>query len=119
MADSEPGGEIARSELRASHDDRDRVVELLRVSAGDGRLTAEELDQRLELALTARTYGELAKLVTDLPAAGSGGGAAARGAEGRPARPGRRAGGGGRAAPAPAAGADRGPARPAGRDGDG
>ncbi len=71
MAESEPGGEIARNELRASHDDRDRVVELLRVSAGDGRLTAEELDQRLELALTARTYGELAKLVTDLPAAGS------------------------------------------------
>ncbi|MGD0602922.1 MAG: DUF1707 domain-containing protein [Streptosporangiaceae bacterium] len=75
MADFEPGGEIARNELRASHDDRDRVVELLRVSAGDGRLTAEELDQRLELALTAQTYGELAKLVTDLPAAtGSGAG---------------------------------------------
>ncbi len=71
MADSEPGNEVARSELRASHDDRDRVVELLRVSAGDGRLTAEELDERLELALTARTYGELAKLVADLPAAGS------------------------------------------------
>jgi hypothetical protein len=69
MADSEPGNEIARSELRASHDDRDRVVEVLRVSAGDGRLTAEELDQRLELALTARTYGELAELVSDLPAA--------------------------------------------------
>jgi Domain of unknown function (DUF1707) len=71
MADSEPGHEVARSELRASHEDRDRVVELLRVSAGDGRLTAEELDQRLELAMTARTYGELAKLVSDLPAAGS------------------------------------------------
>jgi hypothetical protein len=71
MTDSEPGQEVARSELRASHDDRDRVVELLRVSAGDGRLTAEELDERLELAMTARTYGELAKLVTDLPAAGS------------------------------------------------
>jgi len=41
------------------------------VSAGDGRLTAEELDQRLELALTARTYGELAKLISDLPASGS------------------------------------------------
>jgi hypothetical protein len=67
MAESEPGGEIARSELRASHDDRDRVVELLRVSAGDGRLTAEELDERLELAMTARTYGELARLVADLP----------------------------------------------------
>jgi hypothetical protein len=71
MAESEPGGEIARSELRASYDDRDRVVELLRVSAGDGRLTAEELDERLELAMTARTYGELARLVSDLPAEGS------------------------------------------------
>ena len=71
MAESEPGGEIARSELRASYDDRDRVVELLRVSAGDGRLTAEELDERLELAMTARTYGELARLVADLPAEGS------------------------------------------------
>jgi Domain of unknown function (DUF1707) len=71
MADSEPGHEVARSQLRASHEDRDRVVELLRVSAGDGRLTADELDERLELAMTARTYGELAKLVSDLPAAGS------------------------------------------------
>jgi hypothetical protein len=68
MAESEPGGEVARSELRASHDDRDRVVELLRISAGDGRLTAEELDERLEQAMTARTYGELARLVADLPA---------------------------------------------------
>ena len=71
MADSEPGNEVARNELRASHDDRDRVVEVLRVSAGDGRLSAEELDERLELAMTARTYGELARLVADLPAAGS------------------------------------------------
>jgi Domain of unknown function (DUF1707) len=72
MADSEPGSEmVPRSELRASYDDRDRVVELLRVSAGDGRLTAEELDERIELAMTARTYGELAKLVADLPASGS------------------------------------------------
>ena len=71
MAESEPGGEVARSELRASHDDRDRVVEMLRVFAGDGRLTAEELDERLEQAMTARTYGELARLVADLPAAGT------------------------------------------------
>jgi Domain of unknown function (DUF1707) len=71
MAESESGGEVARSELRASHDDRDRVVELLRVSAGDGRLTAEELDERLEQAMSAQTYGELARLVADLPAEGS------------------------------------------------
>ena len=45
------------------------MVEILRVAAGDGRLTAEELDQRLEAALTARTYAELAALTTDLPAA--------------------------------------------------
>jgi hypothetical protein len=63
---------VARSELRASHQDRDRIVEVLRVAAGDGRLTAEELDQRLELALTARTYGELAALVADLPASSDG-----------------------------------------------
>jgi Domain of unknown function (DUF1707) len=56
-------------QLRASHQDRDRVVEVLRVAAGDGRLTAEELDQRLEAALTARTYAELAVLTTDLPTA--------------------------------------------------
>jgi hypothetical protein len=49
--------------------DRDRVVELLRVAAGDGRLTPDELDERLEAALTARTYSELAILTTDLPAA--------------------------------------------------
>jgi len=55
-------------ELRASHEDRDRVVELLRMAAGDGRLTAEELDQRLEVALTAQTYGELTALTNDLPA---------------------------------------------------
>jgi hypothetical protein len=57
----------AGEELRASHADRDQVVELLRVAAGDGRLSSEELDERLERALTARTYAELATLITDLP----------------------------------------------------
>lgn len=57
-----------RPELRASHADRDRVVELLRIAAGDGRLTAEELDERLEAALTARTQRELTVLTGDLPA---------------------------------------------------
>jgi hypothetical protein len=66
---SRSGEAVPRGELRASHEDRDRVVELLRVSAGDGRLTAEELDERVEAALTARTYNELAALVADLPTA--------------------------------------------------
>jgi hypothetical protein len=58
-----------RRDLRASHEDRDRVAEQLRVAAGDGRLTADELDERLEVALTARTHGELEALLTDLPVA--------------------------------------------------
>jgi hypothetical protein len=56
-------------ELRASHEDRDRVVDTLRTAGGDGRLTAEELDVRVERALSARTQGELAALVADLSAA--------------------------------------------------
>ncbi len=60
---------VAGEELRASHADRDQVAELLRVAAGDGRLSPEELDDRLERALTARTYAELAALTADLPAA--------------------------------------------------
>jgi hypothetical protein len=45
------------------------VVEVLSVAAGDGRITPEELDERVGAALTARTYGELAALISDLPAA--------------------------------------------------
>lgn len=63
---------VAPGELRASHDDRDRIVELLRVAGGDGRLSAEELDERVGAALTARTYGELSALVSDLPPASGG-----------------------------------------------
>ncbi|MFJ8006695.1 DUF1707 SHOCT-like domain-containing protein [Streptomyces fagopyri] len=55
-------------ELRASHADRDRVVDVLRIAAGDGRLTADELDERLEAALSARTLSELTTLTGDLPA---------------------------------------------------
>jgi hypothetical protein len=64
-------GNEASPELRASYADRDRVVEILRVAAGDGRLSAAELDERVEAALTARTYRELAQLTADLPAAGA------------------------------------------------
>ncbi|MFE6286500.1 DUF1707 domain-containing protein [Streptomyces sp. NPDC057877] len=63
-------------ELRASHADRDRVVDVLRIAAGDGMLTAEELDERLEAALSARTLGELAALTADLPPVSATGGLA-------------------------------------------
>jgi hypothetical protein len=71
-------GRLGRGELRASHSDRDTVVEQLRVAAGDGRLTPEELDERLEAAMTAKTYADLAALTTDLPAASRAAGVAAQ-----------------------------------------
>ncbi|WP_399882601.1 DUF1707 domain-containing protein [Streptomyces sp. BBFR51] len=61
---SQDGGTPA---LRASHTDRDRAVDILSAAASDGRLTAEELDERVGAALTARTQGELAVLTADLP----------------------------------------------------
>ncbi|WP_055586012.1 DUF1707 SHOCT-like domain-containing protein [Peterkaempfera griseoplana] len=70
-----PSGPGSPPELRASHADRDRVVEVLRVAAGDGRLTADELDERLEAALSARTLSELTVLTADLPSASAGAGA--------------------------------------------
>jgi hypothetical protein len=74
MTDEQPPGgadtglRVPALELRASHGDRDEAVEILREAAGDGRLTAEELDERLEAALTARTIRDLAVLTADLPA---------------------------------------------------
>ena len=55
--------------MRASDADREQVVDVLRVAAGDGRLTPEELDDRLGAALSARTVDELAPLTADLGAA--------------------------------------------------
>lgn len=55
-------------DMRASHADRDQVVEILRDAAAEGRLTSEELDERVEAALTARTLRDLAALTRDLPA---------------------------------------------------
>ncbi|WP_440098728.1 DUF1707 SHOCT-like domain-containing protein [Streptosporangium sp. H16] len=53
--------------LRASHADRDVVIEQLRVAAGDGRLTLEELEERIERTQAARTYDDLRALTADLP----------------------------------------------------
>jgi hypothetical protein len=57
------------SSLRASDADRDAVAERLRAAAVEGRLEPDELEQRLHTALRARTYGELNRLLGDLPAA--------------------------------------------------
>jgi hypothetical protein len=53
--------------MRASHADRDHVVALLREHLAAGRLTADEFKERMDLALAARTFGDLAPLLADLP----------------------------------------------------
>jgi hypothetical protein len=56
-----------RATLRASDADRDQVAERLRHASTEGRLHEDELDERLGAALSAKTYGELDVLVSDLP----------------------------------------------------
>ena len=55
--------------IRAGDADRERVVEFLKAAFSEGRLSKDEYDARLGDALSARTYAELDRLVTDLPAA--------------------------------------------------
>jgi len=62
-------------EVRASDADRDRVVDVLREAVGDGRLRADEFDERMEAALSSRTLGELAGLTADLEPGPGGSGA--------------------------------------------
>jgi Domain of unknown function (DUF1707)/Domain of unknown function (DUF4190) len=54
--------------MRAADVDRDRVVEILKVAFSEGRLSKDEYDDRVEAALSARTYADLDLLVSDLPA---------------------------------------------------
>jgi hypothetical protein len=56
--------------LRASDAERDAVVDRLRDAAGEGRLEPDELEQRVDGALRARTYGDLAELLADIPGDG-------------------------------------------------
>lgn len=54
--------------VRASDDERHRVVEQLGDHAAAGRITLAELEERVARAYAAKTRGELAELTTDLPA---------------------------------------------------
>lgn len=53
--------------FRTSDADRDRVAALLRDHFAEGRLTPEELDERLTATLNAKTFGDLRGVLTDLP----------------------------------------------------
>lgn len=54
-------------DVLASDQERDQVVSRLQRAHQEGRLTEEELAQRVESALRSRTRGELRRLSADLP----------------------------------------------------
>ena len=58
--------ELEPSRMRVSDADREKVAEVLRQAAGDGRIDLTELDERLEAAYAAKTYGELVPITHDL-----------------------------------------------------
>jgi len=53
--------------IRISDADRDRVTARLRDHFAEGRLTSEELDERITATLTAKTVGDLRGVMADLP----------------------------------------------------
>lgn len=57
-------------QMRVSDADRDQVAEVLRDATGQGRLTFDELEERLGRAYTAKTYADLDEVTHDLPTPG-------------------------------------------------
>ena len=67
-----PGDEMAAGAagcgpMRASHADREQIIETLKTAFAHGRLTKDELDARAGRALAARTCAELAALTAEIP----------------------------------------------------
>jgi len=54
--------------IRASDQERESVVDVLRDAFTDGRLTFDEFEERTASAYAARTWDQLRELTSDLPA---------------------------------------------------
>jgi hypothetical protein len=72
MADKDGDGYDRRSgphdrSLRVGDREREAVAELLRQHHVEGRLDADEFQERLEHCLAAKTYGDLDRLIADFP----------------------------------------------------
>ncbi len=52
---------------RASDEDRADVTNLLREAAAEGRLTMEELSERVSEVFVSKTYGDLRRCLRELP----------------------------------------------------
>lgn len=55
-----------RGHLRASHADREQVIDTLSVAFAQGRLAKDEFDARISQALVSRTYADLAAVVAGI-----------------------------------------------------
>jgi len=70
-----PGDErasVVRGRLRASHADREQVIEVLKAAFVQGRLTKDEFGARVGQALASLTYAELTAVTADIPAGPTG-----------------------------------------------
>ena len=70
---TEPEDQLAvaaagRSRLRASHADREHVIDRLKAAFVQGRVTKDEFDARVGQAFASRTYADLAAVTADIPA---------------------------------------------------
>ncbi len=66
-----PGGETAvasRGHLRASHAEREHVIDTLKAAFVQGRLAKDDFDARIGQTFASRTYAELAAITADIPA---------------------------------------------------
>jgi uncharacterized protein DUF1707 len=58
---------VPRDQMRAADEDRERVAARLRQALEEGRLTLDEVDQRLVEVYASKTFGDLDQVVADLP----------------------------------------------------
>jgi hypothetical protein len=68
---NDPAERPQHLDLRASDADRERVAKVLHDAMGEGRLTIDELDERLRSVYQAKTLGDLVPMTADLPKASS------------------------------------------------
>ena len=61
-------GSRGRGHVRASHADREQVIDVLKTAFVQGRLAKDEFDARVGQAFASRTYADLAAVTADLPA---------------------------------------------------
>jgi hypothetical protein len=66
--DEKAAGASGRGDLRASHADREQVIDTLKTAFVQGRLDRDEFDLRVDQAFASRTYAELAAVTADIPA---------------------------------------------------